>query len=135
VRARAMRDGVSLDRPGLQDTGMRLIAEGWPAFVDELLTEMPSRTDILIVDGVRHVEAATEVRQRFPGAFFLLVFLFADTQDVERRVAQRGEELGGQDHQVESSLEAVARIADLSLDTSLPTEMMVTRIQRAIPRL
>jgi cytidylate kinase len=129
VRRRARADGLPLDRATLQETGLRLIAEGWPGFVDELLADVPPDADMLIVDGVRHVEAAEELRRRFPDVPVRLVFLKADAKTLQRRFEERDESDDVLDHRVESSLESVADVADLEIVTSLPSYNIAAKIR------
>lgn len=52
--------------PRFRKTGLRLIAEGWPNFVDELLAYVPPDVDVLIVDGVRHISRWRSYGGDFP---------------------------------------------------------------------
>src|SRR5688500_16975273 len=81
VRKHARRDGVEPVRANLQEVGSRLVAGGWPSFVDELVLDVPDEVSVLIVDGVRHVEPITELHRRYPSATFHIVFL--DIDDLE----------------------------------------------------
>jgi hypothetical protein len=91
VRRHAEAEGLPLDRATLQEVGLRLITEGWPTFVGELLVDVPRDAEVLIVDGVRHVEPVEELRHRFPTVPVRLVFLDADQVTVRQRLAVRGE--------------------------------------------
>lgn len=128
VRRRAENEGLSVDRATLQELGLRLVAQGWPVFVSELLNDLPSDTDVLIVDGVRHVEPTVELRQRFPTLPVRLVFLDADDVTVCQRLAARGESTNALAHAVESDLQRVAMVADLVVGTSQPIANVVARI-------
>lgn len=104
VRRRVRAAGLSVERATLQDTGLRLIAEGWAVFVDELVVDLPLDADVLIVDGMRHVEAVEELRRRFPEVPVGLIYLRADEASVRERLGVRGESREMLGHQVESSL-------------------------------
>lgn len=122
VRRHTQAAGLLLDRSTLQETGLRLIASGWSTFVDELLVDVPSDVHVLVVDGVRHVEPVNELRRRFSHALVSVVYLMTDETTLRRRFAERHEPYDTRRHHVESSLEAVAAIADLTIDTCLPPE-------------
>jgi dephospho-CoA kinase len=102
VRSQARAEGLPLDRATLQAIGLRLIAAGWCAFVDELVAELPPDAEVLIVDGVRHREAVDELRRRFPDAALRLVYLYADEATVRARLHERGDEPAALLHQVEA---------------------------------
>lgn len=122
VRRRVRAAGLAVERATLQDTGLRLIAEGWPTFVDELVTGLPPDADLLIVDGIRHVGAVEELRRRFPEVPVRLIYLRADEASVRERLGIRGESQEILGHQVESSLGAVERAADEVIEVSQPVE-------------
>ncbi len=131
VRRRAEAEGLSLDRATLQDVGLRLIAQGWPAFVSDLLNDLPSDAEVLIVDGIRHIEPVDELRRRFPTVPVRLVFLEADEATVCQRLLIRGESIDAAAHAVEADLQRVAMDADLMIDTSQSMSSVVARITGA----
>lgn len=128
VRKHARKTGLGLDRGALQAAGLQLIAAGWPNFVDELLADLTPAATILIVDGIRHVEAVDELRRHFPRAQVRLVFLVTNEQDLSRRMAERGEPMQVRHHQIESSLTTVAHTADLTIETSTAPNRIAARI-------
>jgi dephospho-CoA kinase len=130
VRRHAEAEGLPLDRATLQEVGLRLITEGWPTFVGELLVDVPRDAEVLIVDGVRHVEPVEELRHRFPTVPVRLVFLDADQVTVRQRLAVRGESTDALAHTVEADLQRVAMAADLIIDTSQPMSNVVVGITR-----
>jgi dephospho-CoA kinase len=132
VRRYAQAAGLPLARATLQDTGVRLIVEGWPRFVDELLSELPPDADVLIVDGVRHVEVVDELRGRFPGAALRLIFLYADDATAHARLTERGDDPDALRHRVESSLLQIAEIADLRIESTCPPEEIAQAIRESV---
>jgi AAA domain len=128
VRRRAQAGGLPLDRAALQETGLRLIAEGWPAFIDEPLVDVPSDAHVLLIDGVRHVEPIEELRRRFSNALICVVYLTTDQTTLRRRIAERNEPCDACRHHIESSLKAVAAIADLKIETCLSPEAIAAII-------
>jgi dephospho-CoA kinase len=131
VRRRARAEGLPLDRSSLQEVGLRLIAEGWPAFVGQLLADLPPDTDLLIIDGVRHSEAVDALRQRLPDCAFLVAYLQADQAAIQSRLAQRGESDGAPAHPVEASLPEVARLADVVIDTTGDIKAIASTLSRS----
>jgi NTP pyrophosphatase (non-canonical NTP hydrolase)/dephospho-CoA kinase len=128
VREEATARGRGSDRDSLQAVGMELVAEGWPAFVDRLLVKVPAGVDVLVVEGIRHVEPVVELRRRFPSSTVRLVYLDADPELIRGRIASRGEVATALGHAVESSLGEVARFADLRVDTSVSVDDALSRI-------
>lgn len=122
-------DRLGTDRATLQETGIRLIAEGWPTFVDALIADIPPQTKLLIVDGIRHVEPVRELRRRFPMVSVRLVFLAANETSVQQRMSQRGEPSNALGHAVESELQRVAKAADILIDSGRPSSEIVAKIR------
>jgi NTP pyrophosphatase (non-canonical NTP hydrolase)/cytidylate kinase len=132
VRRRAHRQQAPLDRASLQAVGTTLVAAGWPAFVDLLLQDTPEHTELLVVDGIRHVEAVTELARRFPDTPVKLIYLRADPDTIAGRLRRRGEPDTVLDHPIESSLHDVAAAADLQLDSCQPADELIAQINLAL---
>jgi dephospho-CoA kinase len=128
VRQKAVNQGKKLDRATLQAVGMSLIADGWESFVDELLKDVPSSSAILVIEGIRHREAAEEIARRNLCDRFLTVYLMVDPQVQQARLAERGETLVSRAHAVESSLAEVKAVANLIIDSRLPVVEIVDKI-------
>jgi dephospho-CoA kinase len=128
VRQQARRQGKSLGRATLQAVGLSLVQAGWPAFVDALLEDVPQSFDVLIVDGIRHVEAVDELRRRHVSGRFLTVYLTVAPATQEQRLRERGESLSSRGHIVESSLPEVEASADVVIDSMLPLAEIEDRI-------
>jgi cytidylate kinase len=113
VRVVARASGAPLDRKSLQDLGEQLIAEeGWERFVRRVL-DPPA--PVVVVDGVRHVGALAALRA---AGTVTLVFVDASTEvRADRVVARDGvplqELLASDQHQNESEVDAIRRLADL----------------------
>lgn len=73
VRDHARSQGKPLDRSTLQAVGLTPVEAGWQAFIDALLEDVPTSADVLIVDGIRHLEAIEELRRRHLSDRFLTV--------------------------------------------------------------
>lgn len=128
VRRRAMATSPSPSRQALQDAGLHLIQEGWPAFVSALLADIGDEPDLLIVEGVRHQEAVDALRRRLPTHDLLLVY--ADVPDDLRRqrLDQLGEHQESLSHAVERDVESLRGVADLVVDTRNPASELAALI-------
>lgn len=115
VRTETKRRGLPESRSAWQETGANLIAAGWNKFVGILLSP-PLVGEVLVVDGVRHVEAVDELKRQLPAARVVLVYVRSPAEVVANRVASRGENLGVLEHTVESQLPDVLVRADLVVD-------------------
>jgi hypothetical protein len=130
VRDRAGADGLPPERASLQQVGTRLITQGWRAFCDRLLADLPAELDVLIIDGVRHAEPVYELRRRYPTTPVYVVLLRPPPEVIARRLAQRGETTDVQDHPVESDTGHVAVLADLIVDTTRPVTEIAEQVRR-----
>ncbi|WP_075336090.1 AAA family ATPase [Archangium gephyra] len=78
VRRRATTLGMDLSRDNLQALGERLISEmGWDEFVGDVLLSW-SRSEPLILDGIRHEKAVESIKKLVAPANFSLVYLSVD---------------------------------------------------------
>ncbi len=133
VRRRAKEQGRGQDRAALQEFGAELIAQGWSSLVDLLLNGVETAPDgILIIDGVRHLEAIEEVRHRFPTKRVWVVFLRIDRATSVARLAERGGELGGHDHAVEADVWRLELMADQCIDSNRPIQETVAAVRQLI---
>jgi dephospho-CoA kinase len=128
VRRRARKYRLEPTRQELQETGLRLIREGWPAFVDELLSELEGEPHALIVEGVRHREAVEALRERLPTRQLLLVYVAVPESQRRDRLAHRAEHEQALEHGVERDVESLRAIADLVVETHQPTEELVALV-------
>jgi cytidylate kinase len=132
VRLRTRAQGLELTRENLQKVGEQCISEGWPAFVDAMLSGLSSSTDVLIVDGVRHLEPVLQLREIFPAAPLTLAFLRVEGEELRKRLDSRGESATAQLHPVEADLEIVHANADLQLDSGRPIGQLVSQVVSSI---
>lgn len=133
VRRRAREEGRGQDRGALQELGAELIAQGWSSFVDMLLEGAEVAVDgILVIDGVRHLEAVEEIRRRFPDAPVQVVFLRIDRDMSRARLAERDGEVAGYDHAVEADVRRLEVMADRCIDSSRPLHETVEAVRRLI---
>jgi cytidylate kinase len=96
VRAKAREQGLADDRATLQDLGERLIAEeGRPAFCEHTLGLVGAGRDTvpLVVEGVRHADALSTLRELFAPVRVVLVHI--ETAEQVRR-ARMQEEVDGE---------------------------------------
>jgi dephospho-CoA kinase len=134
VRARAAADGLAQDRATLQELGLRLVAEGWPAFVDELLEDFEVQDEgLLVVEGIRHAAAVKEVRRHFPDIPVLLAYLKLNEMSADERLRERDGVVGGRDHVVESEVEQLEEMADMVLDAAQAVAASVEAIRTRLP--
>lgn len=129
VRDHARAQGLPLDRASLQQVGLHLIGQGWPAFCDLLLADLPPALDVLIIDGIRHAEPVHELRQRYPAVPLCVVLLRPPPDVVAHRLTQRGQTTGVRDHPVESNVGRPAGLADLIVDTIRLTAEIADEVQ------
>lgn len=133
VRQRAAEEGRSRDRESLQEVGLRLIAEGWERFVGRLLEGLePEKGGLLIIEGIRHVEAVEEIRRRFPRTPVRTVFLQLDLTTRDARLMERDGAAGDGEHEVEAEVGRVEQVADLSVDASRPVDETAAHVSRLV---
>lgn len=132
VRRRVFAEGREPTRQNLQDTGSQLIAEGWLAFVCELLRYLKSDPEVLIVEGVRHREAVDKLHDRLPMRELLLIYLEVGSDQRRQRLAQIGEAEGALDHDVERDVSALSATADLIVTTEQPTDELVRIVRQRV---
>lgn len=126
VRRRAMDEDLPATRESLQDVGLKMVGEGWESFVRELCKDFSrDDADLLVVEGIRHVDALRALKTRFPDRKSIVVFVDIDPELRSERVARRGEMLDALIHPVESDLENVRSAADLVLDGGEPVDTLV----------
>lgn len=115
VRRQVSEAGMEPSRQSLQDMGQSLVAADWPSFVALLAGGVAGDPDVLIIDGIRHVQALDALRAQFPNRRTVLVFLDSDDRQRQARLAERGEDASSLSHPVERAIEDVRNIADLVL--------------------
>lgn len=128
VRRHAQREGLAPSRQNLQRTGRQLIAAGWPAFVDQLLALIDGESDVLIVEGIRHLAAVDELGRRLPDRQCLLIFLGIDEASQQERLDARGEARQALGHAVEQEVRELRSTADLFLSGASPLEELVQEV-------
>lgn len=128
VRQQARGQEKALDRAALQEVGLSLVQAGWQAFIGALLQNVSQSIDVLIVEGIRHVEAVDELRRRRLSDRVLTVYLKVGFAVQEQRLRERGESSASRSHAVESSLAEVEATADVVVDATLPLAQIEERI-------
>lgn len=134
VRRRALTAERELTRQNLQEIGLQLIAEGCSTFVDDLLSDLISDPEVLIVEGIRHQEAVDALAERLPTRTLLLIYLEVNSDQQRQRLAGLGEAEGVIDHEVERDVGDLRAAADLILSTARPVEELVARVRRMVER-
>lgn len=110
VRAEACTRGEDPDqRPVLQAIGLELTND-WPHFVSLLLNGTSSERPI-IVDGVRHPQALTEIRRQ-AASDLTSIFVTIPDDIMHVRLKERGENPEVLAHAVEAETMAVRGMAD-----------------------
>jgi|SRR5215470_1786748 len=128
VRQQARRQGKRLDRTALQAVGLSLVQAGWAAFVDALLVGVPQSVDVLIIEGIRHLDAVDELRRRRLSDQLLTIYLKVTPHVQEQRLRERGESLVSRDHVVESLVSKIEASADVTIDSTLSLTEIEARI-------
>jgi cytidylate kinase len=96
VRTIAEHEGIPQDRATLQDLGERLIAEeGLRAFCEHTLARAgtDARDTLLVVEGVRHLDVLTTLRDLFTPTQVVLVYVQAGEES--QRIARVRYDAGG----------------------------------------
>ncbi len=124
IRSVATSRGLTHDRATLQQIGTELIATGWDTFTRQVLGQAawtPGET--LIIDGLRHCDAATSLATAVVPLPTIVIYLdvppgigIARARRRDQDPADSAQRAGG--HPVESGLPAVRAIADLVLPAS-----------------
>lgn len=134
LRREAVREGLDpSSRKALQELGQKFIDSGWERFCRSVLRAAHwQRGQPLVIDGIRHAEAV-ETLKRFTAPVDVKLVFVATEEGVRRgrfRVRKEGEDLNcAERHAVEiQSLETLPRIADFTIDGSLPEEECVAII-------
>jgi hypothetical protein len=114
----ADRNGIRTSYQALQDLGMDVIAEqGWPGFCHNVLRNVGSNTDAILVDGLRHVLAFTHL-QDLSRPYNLFVVYVDVTRD-EQFENLRSHDVDSKDipsilmHPVEEESTLIRRVADV----------------------
>ncbi len=129
VRTKAAERGLESSREVLQALGECLISEfGWDEFVSAVIAPWDRRGH-LVVDGVRHVEAARALRRSVAPTAFRLVYLDANIEMRKVRLSQRhsdAQNLSALDtHSTERDVHSSLRsVADLVLDATSNAEAL-----------
>lgn len=134
VRHRAFAAEREPTRQNLQEIGLQLIAEGWSTFVDDLLSDLTSDPEVIIVEGIRHQEAVNALTERLPTRKLLLIYLEVDSDQQRQRLAGLGEDEGAISHEVERDVGDVRATADLVISTEQPVEELVARVRQIVER-
>jgi cytidylate kinase len=124
IRSVATSRGLTHDRATLQQIGTELIATGWDTFTRQVLGQVAwTPGEPLIIDGLRHCDAATSLASAVAPVPTVVIYLDVPSEvgtararrrdQVPADSAQRAER-----HPVESGLPAVRAIADLAVPAS-----------------
>jgi hypothetical protein len=132
VRRRTQATYAEPTREQLQETGLQLLREGWPLFVDELLSDLEGDPAALVVEGVRHREAVETLRTRLPARRLLLVYVEIADQQRQVRLAQRAESDQVLTHTVERDAESLRAVADIVVQGHRPVDELVAIVSRHI---
>jgi hypothetical protein len=113
----AKRNSIGTSYPALQNLGMDVIAEqGWPGFCHNVLRDVGSKTDAILVDGLRHVLAFTHL-QGLSRPYNLFV-VYVDVTREEQFEHLRSHDVESKDvpsilmHPVEEESTLIRRVAD-----------------------
>lgn len=116
LRKLAMDGGdIKLDRETMQRLGHDVVARDWLALWNATLeVASPRCGNALIIDGLRHARIVLELRRMHPGKIGLLTLEPAQ-EVLESRLIARGEDPLNGLHPVESELDQLQSLADVSL--------------------
>lgn len=106
---------VAQDRDAMQRLGRHVVDTDWLSLWNATIdVAVPLVGGTLIVDGLRHVKILHELRRLHPGRVGLVV-LDPPRDIILSRLAIRGEEVLPLSHPVESELDQLHSVADVSL--------------------
>ena len=135
VRTVAQSRGLGDSREALQEVGVSLIREGWTQFCRSVLNQITWRPgQPLVVDGIRHIEAVSELQKLVAPSEFLLVFVETSNPIREARLRTRkvadGEKLQHiESHSTEAQVKVfLAGMANLAVDGTQPIEELVQNV-------
>ncbi len=136
VRKIARELSIGYSRRELQYVSDVLIKQGWEIFCRSVLKEVQwNESENLIVDGVRHYEAITTLRDICHPAKVFLIYLSISKAEQYKRVKSKGitshsELLEIEAHPSESQVSSELRkIADMVFDGSQPKNKVVKEIE------
>lgn len=132
VRQRIADLGLPPERASLQRVGEQLISAGWPTFVAALVRDVDLGSSLLIVDGVRHIEATEALRAAVPEARQVLIFVAVEPTVQRQRLAMRGESPESLTHPMEQNLDWVRAQADLVVAGDRPVREALPQILRLL---
>jgi adenylate kinase family enzyme len=72
----------------LERVGNELIRKGWPQFCSTLLEHVPRSSDVVIIDGVRHLQA-TETLHELTGRRPVWLYVETESDELNSRLARR----------------------------------------------
>lgn len=116
----------------LQDLGATLIQEGWPEFCQQVVAQSGWIAGTsLVVDGIRHAEAAEHLSRLVAPMQFVLVYVSTEGDIIQQRLGPEAAarittiEKHSTEAQVTTTLPA---LANLTVDGALPLETVVDEI-------
>lgn len=135
VRAVAGERGLEPHRDNLQAVGAGLIESGWEPFCRAVLAQSTWQPgQLLVVDGVRHVEAVRQLKNLVAPNTVILVHLRVDEELRRERLSGREGQSGAASethdaHPTENEVKtALPRLADLVLDGARPVDELADEI-------
>ncbi len=132
VRAIAARGGAPAGRDQLQRIGAQLIAGGWEAFTRRVLDQAAWKPgDGVIVEGIRHAEAAATLKRLTAPLPAIVIYLDLPPETGLARASDRdGTAIAASRqhaaHPVEHAIRAVRTLADLIVPVTGRTPEMIT---------
>lgn len=135
VRTVVQRQGLDESREVLQAVGASLIEQGLQQFCQSVLAQVNWKPgQPLVVEGLRHAEIVSILRQIVAPLELRLIFIAANEQTREARLAEKGLTDRTQQQQIEAhSTEAqvktvLPKMADLTVDGTRTIEELVAEI-------
>jgi gluconate kinase len=128
VRRRAADLGLDpTDRATLMDLGQQWATKDPCGLSREVLGPERTRPDLLIVDGIRHLQVLDELQRTMP--HFYLVYLSATDEVVTSRLDGQ---LDPRTHPSEQEIPQLAAHADVQINADAPVEALVKAVVAAI---
>jgi cytidylate kinase len=132
VRAVAAGDGTPTGRDQLQLIGVRLIADGWEAFTQRVLDQAAWKPgDGVIVEGIRHAEAAATLKRLTAPLPTIIIYLDLPPETGLARASSRdGTAIAASRqhaaHPIEHDIRAIRTLADLVVPVTGRTPGVIT---------
>lgn len=138
LRGEARRLGLEETIENLQDVGQRLVSTSPVKFVENVVqTSGWNGKEVLIIDGIRHLEILEALRSVLSPTQVRLILLKVDSEVRKKRLEHRGDDISNFERLDNAPTEVqifslLPRAADLVVDGSLSLDEIANKIIRTV---